>query len=828
MSDRHSTMFAPTPARPLAQSPGAPEPRFCDVSLPVPLDQPFTYGLPETLRHRVKPGCRVIVPFGTRKLTGVVLRCHDQPPDIAIRDALRLVDREPVLDEQLLALGQWIAAYYCAPLGEVLRTMLPLASEIRSGKVYSLTDSGRDAARQLLFDAGAEDPIAALLRMLEHRSLSAAYVAKKLPLADKVIRSLERKGFIVAEQTQEQRDPLNATSERLRVELCGAPKVQKLPKAERELIAFLELHPGSHNLKDLETLVRNASAAARSLARKKMVTLAREPVAPHAAGPVRTRHTLNPNQQQAFNQIHAAIQAQQFRAFLLHGVTGSGKTEIYLKAIDTALAAGRGALLLVPEIALTPAMAGQFFSRFGDRVAILHSAFTDTERTEQWRKIRSGAAGVVVGTRSGVFAPVRNLGLIVVDEEHDQSYKQEETPRYNGRDVAVVRAQSAGACVVLGSATPSLETRYNTDRGKYTLLELPGRIEQRPMPQVELIDMRQEFLETRKQATFSRRLTEAIAHRLDNGEQTMLLLNRRGFSSFVACRSCGERIQCRNCSVTLTFHRRDRRLLCHYCNYAEKVPSICPKCQSEHIYFLGVGSEKVEEELHRDFPKARIARLDRDTASGKRQYETILQGFRERCFDILVGTQMIAKGHDIPNVTLVGVVSADIGLGMPDFRAAERTFQLLTQVAGRAGRGDLPGIVLVQTINPDHYAVKLSAAQDYQAFYEKELNFRRLMHYPPFSAMANILVRSEKQENAMRLSAELGHHLTPAPEKLKIMGPAEAPVPRLKNEFRYQFLIKAASRKALNDLLRRARQFALDEKWSATSLVIDVDPFTLM
>jgi primosomal protein N' (replication factor Y) len=415
-----------------------------------------------------------------------------------------------------------------------------------------------------------------------------------------------------------------------------------------------------------------------------------------------------------------------------------------------------------------------------------------------------------------------------VDEEHDGSYKQEETPRYNGRDVALVRAQAAGAAVVLGSATPSLESRYNAERGKYTLLELPGRIEARPMPAVELIDMRQEFLETRQQATFSRKLVEAIGGRIENGEQTIVLLNRRGFSSFVACRACGERVQCINCSIALTFHKRDRRLLCHYCGYAEKVPSLCPKCSSEHIYFLGVGSEKVEEELHRAFPAARIARLDRDTVTGKRQYETILHGFREGDYDILVGTQMIAKGHDIPNVTLVGVISADMGLGMPDFRAAERTFQLLTQVAGRAGRGDVPGIVLVQTINPDHYAVRMAAAHDFQAFYEKELNFRRMMHYPPFTAMANLLVRSEKQEAAMRMSTELGHLLTPPPAGLRVMGPAEAPVARLKNEYRYQFLIKAASRKALNELLQRARGYAIENKWGPTALVIDVDPLTLM
>src|SRR5229473_2106275 len=725
--------------------------RYCDVSLPVPLDRPFTYSLPETLRHRVRPGSRLLVPFGPRKLTGVILRCHDDRPGMATRDALRLLDSEPVLDAELLALGRWIAGYYCAPLGEVLRGMLPLASEIRSGKIYSLTDAGRDATRQLLLDAGAEDPVAQVLRMLESRPLSAAYLAKKLPLADKVIRSLEKRGFIVPEQVHEDRDPLRAPSDRLRVELAGVPPEAKLSKPERELVAFLELHPGTHNLKDLESIVRSASPAARSLGRKKIVILKREPMAISGVYAARTPHALNPPQQEAFTQIRDAIVAGQFRAFLLHGVTGSGKTEVYLNAIDSTLASGRGALMLVPEIALTPAMAGQFFGRFGDRVAILHSAFSDSERSEQWRRIRSGAAGVVVGTRSGVFAPVRNLGLIVVDEEHDQSYKQEETPRYNGRDVAIVRAQAAGACVILGSATPSLESRYNAEKGKYTLLELAGRIESRPMPVVELIDMRQEFLETRKQETFSRKLIEALGRRVESGEQTIVLLNRRGFSSFVACRSCGERVQCINCSLTLTYHKRDRRLLCHYCGYAEKVPSQCPKCQSEHIYFLGIGSERVEEELHRAFPTARIARLDRDTVTGKRQYESILHEFREGHYDMLVGTQMIAKGHDIPNVTLVGVISADIGLGLPNFRNAERTFQILTQMSGRAGRGNLPGVVLIQTINPEHYAVRLAGRQDYQAFYERELEFRRSMRYPPFSAMANLLVRSEKQEVALRM-----------------------------------------------------------------------------
>jgi len=802
-------------------------PAYCDLSLPVPLDRPFTYRLPETLRHRVQPGCRLVAPFGARKLTGVALRCHNEPPEGTVREVLRLIDAEPVLDDPMLALGRWISEYYCAPLGEVLRTMAPLAAEVRRDKVYQLTDKGRDAIRQLALAASEEDSATQLLRLLERRPSTATYLKDKFTGAAGLVQRLLKQGYLAVEELAVERDPLRAPSSRLRVGLAAPPPEGKFKKAERELLAYLELHPGSHNLQELESVMPKAGAAARALARQDILTLKVELPAVSAAH-IRPRHVLNPHQQVAFNQIRTAIQAREFKAFLLEGVTGSGKTEVYLNAIEATLEAGRGALLLVPEIALTPAVAGQFQHRFGDRVAILHSAFSDTERAAQWRRIRAGEAEVVVGTRSGVFAPVRNLGLIVVDEEHDTSYKQEETPRYNGRDVALVRGQAAGACVVLGSATPSLESRYNAERGKYTLLVLPERIEQRPLPAVEILDMRLEFLETRKQAVFSRRLLEAIGERLESGEQTMLLLNRRGFSTVVACRACGERLQCANCSVTLTFHRRDRRMLCHYCNYAERVPEICPKCGKEHIYFLGTGAEKVEEELHRAFPKARVTRMDRDTVTTKRHYETILAGFREGNYDILVGTQMIAKGHDIPNVTLVGVVNADIGLGMPDFRSSERTFQLLTQVAGRAGRGEVPGIVLVQTINPDHYAIRFAAAQDYRLFYEKEIQYRRTMRYPPFSALANLLVRSAKQEEAFRMSAELGRFLDPLPEGLKVLGPAEAPVARLRTEYRYQLLMKAASRKTLGETLQRIRRFALDHEWPATALVIDVDPLSLM
>lgn len=772
-------------------------------------------------------GCRVLVPLGSRQLAGVVVAAHNEPPAGKIRDALQLLDEEPVLDEKLLNLGQWISSYYCAPLGETLRAMTPLASDVKRTKTYELTASGRDAARQMLLSAEEQgDPALAILRLLETRPLTASYLSQKVKRAGTVLRGLEKKGFVVAADLAEARDPLRASAARLRVEFQTRTDA-KLPKSERELLAYLELHPGQHNVGTLEEILAKASPSARSLARHGLVKLTLEPVAASLA-PRREPHALNAHQHAAFEAIAEAIRARTFCPFLLEGVTGSGKTEVYLKAIDAALVEGRGALLLVPEIALTPAVAGQFHHRFGDKVAILHSAFQDAERAQEWRRVRSGEACVVVATRSGVFAPVQNLGLILVDEEHDQSYKQQDAPRYHGRDVAVVRARDEGAVVVLGSATPSLESRYNAERGKYKRLILPERIEKRPMPEVEIVDMRQEFLETRQQKTFSRVLIDAVTERIANGEQAMLLLNRRGFSSFVACRACGERIQCANCSVTLTYHRRDRRMLCHYCNYAERVPDRCPKCDSEQIQFLGVGSERVEQELHDAFPKARVARLDRDTVGAKRDYEVILAGFRDHNYDILVGTQMIAKGHDIPNVTLVGIVNADIGLALPDFRAAERAFQLLTQAAGRAGRGATPGIVLLQTQFPDHYAIQCAAEQNYEKFYTKEIEFRRAMYYPPFGAMANVVVRSANEEEAISRSAALGRLLSPAPEGIKVLGPAPAAVPRVKTEYRFQMLLKAASRARLNEVLSEIRKFAAAEKWNPATLALDVDPMTLL
>jgi primosomal protein N' (replication factor Y) (superfamily II helicase) len=801
--------------------------QFCDVSLPIPIDRLFTYELPLTLRHRAHAGSRVLVPFGNRRLIGFILKLRNEAGPNPTREVLRLLDECPVLDSEMLRLGQWIADYYCAPLGEVLRGMLPLTGETRKTLTYALTSAGRDVARQLSIHED-DSATSRIVRLLTTNPRTHEHVSRKISGAKPALQSLLKRGWISVTEDLSDRDPLRASSDRLHVEFRERPvEGLKLKKAERELLAFLELHPGAHELKDLTGVLKRAGEAARTLARRELVTVTTE-LEISTDGFERPAPQLNPHQQCAFEAIARALDDHLFHPFLLHGVTGSGKTEVYMRAIEAALERSLNALLLVPEIALTPAVAGQFFHRFGRQVAILHSAFSESERAEQWRRVREGKARVVVGTRSGVFAPVQNLGLVIIDEEHDASYKQQDTPRYNGRDVALVRARNANAVAILGSATPSIETRFNASSQKYGLLRLPERVAKRTMPQVEIIDMRQEFLETKRQDTFSRSLLEQIEERLKIREQVMLLLNRRGFSSFMVCRACGERLPCVNCSVTLTYHKRDRRMLCHYCGYAEKVPSICPKCGSDHVQFLGTGAERVEAELFAHFPTARIARLDRDSTSNKGSFEEILRAFRNGDIDILVGTQMIAKGHDIPNVTLVGVVLADIGLSMPDFRAAERSFQLLTQAAGRAGRGDLAGHVVIQTLNPDHYAIQFAAAQDYEGFVKKELEFRKWLRYPPFSAFANVLVRAGKQEDALRMATAVGHLLNPSHEGTKVMGPAEAPVPRLKNEYRYQILLKSAQRSTLRKTLDRVRQYSVDQRWPATALVIDIDPLSLM
>lgn len=795
--------------------------KFCEAALPVPLDRTFTYSVPRGLVGRVMPGCRVRVPLAARTVTGVVLRTHEQAPKRTVRPISKLLDSEPALSAELIDLGRWISRYYCTPVGEVFRAMLPLAGETRQTRDVALTDAGSRVLDEALVIETTER---AILTALRRKALTFPYLAGKYEHGGDAIKRLHKRGLVEFRERVEERDPTMARGAALRVELTSIDSVPEQSRAgDRWLLGYLRQHPGSHDLRALAVQRSDAVAVARRLAGAGAVRI--EVVEERPADAMsRDRHELSEDQRSALGSIREALAAGRFQTFLLHGVTGSGKTEVYLRATEEALALGRSVLVLMPEIALTPASAEQFFGWFGDRVAVLHSGLGSRQRSDQWRRVRDGKARVVLGTRSAVFAPLSKLGLVIVDEEHDSSYKQAESPRYNGRDVAIVRGRSSGAVVLIGSATPGLETCFNARNGKYAQLTMPRRIMERPLPAVRIVDMRLEFSETGRNLLFSRELSTAVRECLARGEQAMILLNRRGFSTFVLCRSCGHRIECPNCSVTLTYHRRDKHLLCHFCDHSESLPARCPACGRKYLHFHGSGSEKVEAELGKNFPKARIARLDRDTVQTRNSYETILGAFRDGERNLLVGTQMIAKGHDIPNVTLVCVVDADVGLGVPDFRAAERTFQLLTQVAGRAGRGEKSGQVLIQTMNPQHYAIELAGKQDYDAFYERETKFRKAMWYPPYSSVATILVRSPELSEAATMSGALGRDLMPPPEGLRVVGPASAPKAKLRTEYRFQFLVRSVNRKSLAELLAKARRFAERRKWPATALIIDVDP----
>ncbi|MFZ0419363.1 MAG: primosomal protein N' [Candidatus Sulfotelmatobacter sp.] len=820
-------------------------PEFCDVALPVPLDMVFTYRVPADSTPVV--GGRVLVPFRQQRLTGIVVELHDRKPSVAIKPVLSVLDPASVLDDQLLRLGRWIANYYLAPLGEVFRTMLPLNAEFKRAVAYRITAEGQ-LALHLAGMSGSSarsrrtpEEQAAEFRVLDYlaaqepapgeitqvhktreESLRSATRVSKL-----ILSGMVRKKWLVREDVSAVRDATRAIKIALLNSAGG-----KLNDNQRRLVETLASSGGRAPVETLQALEVPRTTLS-TLVKRGLIEIIEEPatfaVSRSKPRPSRLEFDFNPAQQAALNRIRECVETRKFSGMLLHGVTGSGKTAVYLAGMRAVLEAGRSAILLVPEIGLTPAVAADLHQIFGEEVAILHSALSDKERAQQWHRIKSVEARMVVGTRSAVFAPVSDLALIIVDEEHDSSYKQEETPRYHARDIAVVRAKMANAAVVLGSATPSLESYFNAKKNKYALVELPDRVEQRPLPEVEIIDMRQEFQETGHEQVISRKLAAEIKERLERKEQVMLLLNRRGYTPVVLCRTCGKKLECQNCAIALTHHKREHKMICHYCGYTAPVPKACVHCGSEYVYFLGTGSEKLEELLHGMFPQARIARLDRDTVRGHEDFERILNALNEGELDVLVGTQMIAKGHDIHGVTLVGVVGADSALGMPDFRAAERTFQLLTQVAGRAGRGQSPGKVILQTYFQDHYAVQYAAQHDFAGFYDKELRFRSWMHYPPYSALANVLIRSDKLDEALLWSGTLGRWFERTRhEGVRVLGPAAAPIMRLKRDYRYHFVLKSPSREKLNATLRAMLAYAVAQKIPRTQVIVNVDALWLM
>jgi len=818
------------------------EPVYAEVAVPVHVSSTFTYRLPAPMRPLAQPGSRIVVPFGRKLVTGYIVALNESlPPGTSlqesdIKEAKELLDVVPLVTPELLELTRWVSEYYLAPWGEVIKAALPPGISPVIERLVSITSKGRE---HLSESRSGTDQNILLQLLVEADEISLAAISTQFgsSQAAKLIRELERDGLVEILQRPGS-DFVRAKYQR-RVRLAQPNESamdsggRKLTDAQQRIIEALS---GQESFSFSELLVA-AEASASSIATLQKrgvvevfeVRLRRDPL-----GDARFEQTedyiLTEAQESVLTKIDQPLRAHAYAPFLLHGVTGSGKTEVYIRAMRVALGLDRSAMMLVPEIALTPVFSRRLRMHFGDKVAIFHSSLSAGERFDEWTRVRNGEARIVIGTRSAVFAPTKDLGLVIVDEEHESTYRQQDSPHYNARDTAIVRAQKESAVVILGSATPSLETFHNATTGKYRYLELPDRLGNRPMAVAEIIDMREVFSKHQKPKVFSDELLKSIEETHLKREQSIILLNRRGYSSFVLCRSCGESIQCPNCDVTLTYHRSEAVIVCHYCDHREPAPQKCPNCEGRYIYYVGEGTEQIEMMLAKLFPTLRIARVDRDTTSRRGAFERSLIDFGDGKIDMLVGTQILAKGHDFPNVTLVGVVSVDAGLALPDFRAAERTFQLLTQVAGRAGRGDRAGRVLIQTYHPYHYALKHARAQDYEGFYQEEIRHRQNHTYPPFVALASLMVHGPDLIRVRSEAVELRKELDRAnPDRAaRILGPAPAPLARLKGEYRVQLLIKCRNRLQLRKIIDDALKALSQRSVSLRSINVEIDPVSIM
>ena len=810
---------------------------YVRVALPLPLDQTFTYAVDG---GPLRSGTRVLVPFQRQERIGFVVGQGGDEGLKRIRSVLSVMDTEPSVSESQLRLARWMADYYVTSLGIVLKTMLPSVLTDTSRDVVTLHNglrrklSPREARLVEALTPGASHSLRALKRGLRMGSIWPE------------IRALTAAGMISVE-TLPPRPPPVKTARVVRV-ARWIDDIEELNesvgRARRQADAYQALagYGGTVELAHLTGQAGFSRGVIRGLEEKGLALVEDREVErdPFASIPVSQNqaHTPTDRQEKVIRMLASAFDAGPGEPFLLHGVTGSGKTLVYIKLLDHVLARDRGAIVLVPEISLTPQTVARFRAHFGDQVAVLHSALSDGERFDAWRQLHSGRRRIAVGARSALFAPVSNLGVIVVDEEHEGSYKQSEAPRYQARDMAVVRSAEEGALCVLGSATPALESWHNVERGRFRLASLPDRVGGGKLPPVRVIDLREarkkskDKEEARSEAglVLTAPLVEAMRARLDRGEQTILLLNRRGYSSFVQCRECGDVEICPACSISLTYHRGKSRLVCHHCHHEQPAPERCPRCGSTDLSFRGLGTEQVERVVAETLPKARLARMDVDTTSGKWSHHEILGRVERGEVDILLGTQMIAKGLDFPGVTLVGVVNADVGIHLPDFRATERTFQLLSQVAGRAGRGELGGEVLIQTALPEHYAIQAALAHDYVAFATRELDERRRPAYPPLIRLVNVVVSSPKPEDAAG-NAEAGarwlstHVISRTP--VDLIGPAPSPIERLHGRWRWHFLLRSSSVKALGVAARRL-QSDFRTSGGDVRITIDRDPSALL
>lgn len=813
------------------------KPIFVEVAVPLHVAKTFIYRLPDNASE-AQVGARILVPLGRNLVTGYVVALHPTLPEISglnetdVRDAASLIDNTPICTPEILEITRWVSDYYASPWGEVIKAALPPGISPAINEFLKLTSAGQSELDSASNEATLRRRILNKLAEGECKRSALDELGTPSQLAT-IIRELEQSGLIERNQSS----GTSAVKTKLvRFVSLSAPgpqlETKRTPSQQRILDTLATSDPIS-----LPELIKkaNVSPATVNTLHKQGVlevftkAVRRDPFLDATNLPP-TNYILTPSQESVLQRVTAAISENSYAAFLLHGVTGSGKTEVYIRAMRSALDRGQAAMMLVPEIALTPVFSRRLREHFGHEVAIFHSSLKRGERFDEWTRVKNGEARIVIGTRSAVFAPVSKLGLIIVDEEHEASYRQQDSPYYSGRDTAIVRAQKESAVVVLGSATPSLESFQNARNGKYQYLSMPERIGARPMAEASIVDMRNVFLRHNKPRVFSDELIDAIKETKERGEQSIILLNRRGYSSFILCRSCGESVQCRNCDVTLTYHRTERLMICHYCNHREQVPSVCPHCGKEYIHYVGEGTQQLEEMLHVAFPDLRLARIDRDTTANRRRFEKTLLDFSEGRLDTLVGTQMLAKGHDFPNVTLVGVVSVDAGLALPDFRAAERAFQLITQVAGRAGRGDRPGKVLIQTYHPDHYALRHSCAQDYEGFFEEEIRYRENHSYPPFISLASLLVHGPDLSKVRADAFELRKQLDQANQDraARVLGPAPAPLSRLKGEHRYQLLIKSRSRRRIREIADAAMTALAGNGVNLRSINLEIDPVSMM
>lgn len=819
------------------------QPIYAEVAVPVHVAPTFFYRLPVSIRRMGQPGARIVVPFGRKFVTGYIVALHEDLPsgtslqESDIKEAKEILDVVPLVTPELIQLTKWVADYYLAPWGEVIKAALPPGISPVIEEFLSLTDQGR-------VELGKDTPNVAQpmkLRLLQKLAptggIRLAAVSDQFEKGEaiKAAREMERDGLV--EIVHRSGSEFVKTKYERRVRLIKADKGdrvgRKLTEPQERVLESLK-DGESLGFTELLAVAQVNPSSVLTLQKRNLVDvyeeqLRRDPLEGASMQRVED-YVLTKAQEKVLAEIDVPLKDRTYAPFLLHGVTGSGKTEIYIRAMRVALALGRSALMLVPEIALTPVFSRRLKMHFGDRVAIFHSSLSRGERFDEWTRVKSGEARIVIGTRSAVFAPVKDLGLVIVDEEHESTYRQQDSPHYNGRDTAIVRAQKECAVVILGSATPSLESFHNASTGKYHYLQLPDRLGNRPLAVAEIVDMREVFARYQKPRIFSDRLLQAIEDTHRRKEQSIILLNRRGYSSFVLCRSCGESIQCPNCDVTLTYHRTDKVIVCHYCNHRKVAPSKCPNCEGKFIYYVGEGTQQIEEKLAKLFPTLRLARIDRDTTSRRASFEKSLFDFSEGKIDMLVGTQILAKGHDFPNVTLVGVVSVDAGLALPDFRAAERTFQLLTQVAGRAGRGDRAGKVLIQTYHPYHYALRHAGSQDYAGFYEEEIRHRQNHTYPPFVALASLLVHGTDVTKVRSTAVELRRALDQAnPERVaRILGPAPAPLARLKGEYRVQLLVKSRNRQELRRIIDKSLEALREQKINLRSINVEIDPVSIM